>query len=75
MLPASACSECLFSDYLTVNVRGNVVLLMPVDFVAVALLPKLRDVSCCFGILNVCIAECCKLLLTVNVLFLPRGID
>jgi hypothetical protein len=48
---------------------------MPFDFITVALLPKLSDVACSFDILNVhmleniCLTECIRLLLTVNVLF------
>jgi hypothetical protein len=48
---------------------------MPVDFISMALLPKLGDIACSFDILNVymleniCLTECVRLLLTVNVLF------
>jgi hypothetical protein len=74
--PASACSECLcVSDYLTAKWRENLVLLMPVDFITVALLPKLSDVASSSDILNIymleniCLTECIGLFLTVNVLF------
>lgn len=55
---ASACSGCLcVSDYLTAKGRETLVLLMPVDFITVALLPKLSDVPCSFEILNVYMLE------------------
>lgn len=56
--PASACSECLcVSDYLIAEGRETLVLLMPVDFITVALLPKLSAVACSFEILNIYMLE------------------
>lgn len=50
--PASACSECL-----CVSVYLTLVHLMPVDFIIVALLPKLSDVAFSFEILSVYMLE------------------
>jgi hypothetical protein len=79
---ASAYSECsCVSDFLTAKGRENLVLLMPADFITMALVPKLSDVACSFVILNVymqeniCLTECIKLLADGKCVILPRNIN